>query len=164
MAYGIIGSVHTNAYPGFNEGDLITVVGDTTGYFIKQINGNATASFNNSENVINSNNCNSNSANYAGELGYHSSNFYTVNIFNTTDGSIQLSSSSGNQFNAGWSEENKILDSFSIATIGSVHTNAYQNFNEGDEAFVTDIGNGIAITALDSFTGKIKATAVFIKQ
>jgi hypothetical protein len=164
QAYGIIGGSHTSAYPGFEVGDLITVSGDSTGYFIAQINGNATATFNKG-NIVNVNNsCHSTTGIYWGDIDFSSKNFYSINILNNKEGSIQLDNPNGNEFTASWDRNEKILDTYSIAIISEISPGPYEKFAANDQAFVTDIGNGIAITAIDSNTGTVKSTAVFIKQ
>jgi hypothetical protein len=164
QAYGVIGGSHTSAYPGFEVGDLITVSGDSTGYFIEQVNGIATATFNKGNIVKVNNSCHSTTGIYWGDIDFSSKNFYSINILNNMEGSIQLNNPNGHEFTAAWNGTEKILNTYSVAIIGDISPGPYERIVTDDRAFVTDIGNGIAITAIDKNTGTVKSTAVFIRQ
>ena len=120
--------------------------------------------FNKGTNINVHNSCHSLTGEYKGNLIYSSKNIYSINILNNTDGSIQLKNPGGSSFTAAWDGTVKLFDKYSIATLGIINNAAYPKFGEEDRAFVTDIGNGIALTVVDEFTGKVSSTAVFIEH
>ncbi|MCF6203122.1 MAG: hypothetical protein L3J59_05540 [Methylococcaceae bacterium] len=162
IAYGVIGG--GKASPGFSMGDLITVTGDSTGYSVTQVNGDATLAFTKGEKINVNNSCNSQTGEYTGDLDYNKNNFYNINILNNTSGGIQLANTKGYVFTASWDGTEKLLNKYSLANLGAIYTNPYPGFSEEDQAFVTDIGNGIVLTSIDAFTGKVSSTAVFIQN
>ena len=162
VAYGIVGR---SAVSGFKQGDLVTVVGDSTGYSIEKVNGDAAVAFNEGQKINVNNSCNSLTGEYIGNIGYlyGLNNSFNVNILNNTDGSIQLSNTGGLSFTASWDNSEKLLNKYSLASLGDVSSSAYPGFDgQEDKVFVTDIGNGIAFTVVDTLTDKVKSTATFI--
>lgn len=163
IAYGIVGG---SSHSGFSQGDLITVTGDSTGYSVKRVFSDSAINFTKGENINVNNSCNSSTGEYSGDI--HDSldidNIYSINILNNTDGGIQLSNPAGDDFTASWDGTEKLLNKYSLASLGSIHAGIYQGFAEEDKAFVTDIGNGVVLTAIDAFSGKVSSTAVFIQK
>ncbi|MEE9338474.1 MAG: hypothetical protein V3U87_10365 [Methylococcaceae bacterium] len=162
IAYGIVGG---SRHSGFSQGNLITVTGDSTGYSVKRVFSDAAINFTKGENININNNCNSRTGEYTGDIDLFTSNIYSINILNNTDGGIQLSNTAGHDdFTASWDGTEKLLNKYSLASLGSISAGVYQGFAEEDKAFVTDIGNGVVLTAIDAFTGKVSTTAVFIQK
>ncbi len=163
VTYGVVGRASAGSF-NFQTGDLITVVGDSTGYSIEKVNSDAAVAFNHGEKISVNNSCNSLTGVYSGNDGQYSKNSkFSVNILNNMDGSIQLLDADGDVFTASWDSSEKLLNKYSIASLGNISSVAYPGFEE-DKAFVIDIGNGIALSVINGLTGKITSTAVFIQN
>ncbi len=161
IAYGIVGG---STHSGFSQGNLITVTGDSTGYSVKRVFSDAAINFAQGENINVNNSCNSRTGEYTGDIHNVIENIYSINILNNTDGGIQLSNPAGNNFTASWDGTEKLLNKYSLASLGSIEGVTYPGFAEEDKAFITDIGNGVVLTAIDAFSGKVSSTAVFIQK
>lgn len=168
QAYGVVGKTDATAYPGFSIGELVAVTGDIEGYTIMQLSNGASATFNAPKNLVTRDSCVSSTGNnYRGDVSYLSDNYYSISIANNSTGTIQVGGEYPNRassFSAGWGVLPRIMDTYNAGTVGKVNVTSYPNFSVGDNVFITDIGNGIAITSFDSETGKPKGTAVFIKE
>ncbi|MCK5829903.1 MAG: hypothetical protein KAH20_06330 [Methylococcales bacterium] len=167
-AYGIVGSAYYEAYPKFALGKIIVVNNSSDGYTIKQIEDGATAVFTPTGLINSSDSCTTTSGhNFIGNYAFTETpnSRYDINIINGSSGSISLNQNSEKKdlqkFSAQWDSNNE--DKYYRGSIGNTYYEAYQRIGAGDQAFVFDIGNGIAITSVDS-QGKAKATAVFIKD
>lgn len=161
QAYGVIGE---SDFSDFSKGELIHVTIDSNGYIVTKIRDGKAVIFDRVKDFVSSNECASTSGNYRGaHPGSDISNLYPVNVVDTSTGTIEYGNTSPYGFDANWSGESKVMERYNSATL----VNKQQNFDlflPSDKMFMTDIGEGIAITAFDSESGKVKTTAVFIRM
>jgi hypothetical protein len=167
-SYGIIGTVHTGSYTGFDQGMLVEITGSlAAGVFnIKQVGGTGSTTFTVSPNSASSTpNCLSSSAGiYSGNTSYSSANAnaYQVAYISAGSGSITAATTPAYGFTATWDNDIVGKRGFQYGRVASVHTGSYSSFTTAGTVFLADFGDGLAITAL-SDTQEAIGTAVFTK-
>ena len=161
QAYGVMGD---NDYSDFFEGDLIHVTIDSDSYIVTKVRDGKAITFKKGSNFKNSNECASTTDSYRGpNPGSDIDKLYTVNIVDTSTGSIQYGNASPYGFAANWSGESKIMGRYNLATLLDKQV-GFDPFLPNDKMIMTDIGKGISITTFDAESGKVKSTTVFMQM
>ncbi|SDM07292.1 hypothetical protein SAMN05428957_102131 [Oryzisolibacter propanilivorax] len=167
-AYGVMGTVQADAYPGFETGMLVEVVGNLAGgaFTVRQVGGSAQASFSfpATQTQARANCPASASGVYSGNVAYgtFAIDAYQVSFINGHEGSVMPLNDSAHKFSASWNADTAGMAGFNHGRTSKVLSPAFPGFAEGADVFLADVGDGLAVTQTNAASRAV-ATTVFLK-